>query len=243
MSVGVGQPLTAAAMTQVKVCPYHEEEPTDYLVPPCRGSVRRSGYKIAKAQVCQCACHSAKTSPSGHSGHSQCLQWVSQPFDDLKVVLLGQFGTSKWQSYFELLRLPLDMQGLKPSILLGKLKQSLPHGVSPDNDLFLAMFLIWLPLSMQEAVGSRNYKTAQALVRAEDALWDAHGSHDPTIMATTTHRNKTPAPAWGKRGDKRARAASSKSCSPSNQDFFSFKTLARACASITITTIQGPTSV
>jgi hypothetical protein len=37
------------------------------------------------------------------------------PFDDLKIVLLGQFGKSKWQSYFELLRLPLDMQGLKPA--------------------------------------------------------------------------------------------------------------------------------
>jgi hypothetical protein len=61
---------------------------------------------------------------------------------------LGQFGKSKWQSYFELLRLPLNMDGLKPSILMGKLKQFLPHGVSPDNDLFLAMFLIRLLLSM-----------------------------------------------------------------------------------------------
>jgi hypothetical protein len=47
----------------------------------------------------------------------------------MKTVLLGQFGKSKWQSYFELLRLPMDMQGLKPSILMGKLKQHLPPGV------------------------------------------------------------------------------------------------------------------
>ncbi len=32
-----------------------------------------------------------------------------QLFDLLKDVLLGQFGKSKWQSYFELLRLPLSM--------------------------------------------------------------------------------------------------------------------------------------
>ncbi len=38
-----------------------------------------------------------------------------QPFDHLKTVLLGQFGKSKWQSYFELFCLPLEMQGLKPS--------------------------------------------------------------------------------------------------------------------------------
>jgi hypothetical protein len=58
----------------------------------------------------------------------------------LEEVLLGQFGKSKWQSYFELLRLPMEMQGLKPSILMGKLKQQLPHVVSPDNNLFLSMF-------------------------------------------------------------------------------------------------------
>ncbi len=65
-----------------------------------------------------------------------------EPFDFLKNTLLGQFGKSKWQSYFELLCLPMEMQGLKPSVLMGKLKQNLPPGASPDNDLFLAMFLI-----------------------------------------------------------------------------------------------------
>jgi hypothetical protein len=70
---------------------------------------------------------------------------IDKPFDFLKNTLLGQFGKSKWQSYFELLFLPIEMQGLKPSVLMGKLKQHLPPGVSPDNDLFLAMFLIRLP--------------------------------------------------------------------------------------------------
>jgi hypothetical protein len=36
----------------------------------------------------------------------------------------------------------MEMQGLKPSILMGKLKQHLRHGVSPDNNLFLGMILI-----------------------------------------------------------------------------------------------------
>ncbi len=59
-----------------------------------------------------------------------------QPFDLLKDVLLGHVGKSKSQSYFELLWLPMEMQGLKPSILMGKFKQHLPHGVSPDTNLF-----------------------------------------------------------------------------------------------------------
>jgi hypothetical protein len=68
--------------------------------------------------------------------------------DHLKNTLLGQFGKSKWQSYFELLRLPMEMQSLQPSVLMGKLKQLLPPGVSPDNDLFLVTFLFFLPPSM-----------------------------------------------------------------------------------------------
>ncbi len=49
-----------------------------------------------------------------------------EPFNFLKNTMLGQFGKSKWQSYFELLRLPMEMQGLKPSVLMEKLKQNLP---------------------------------------------------------------------------------------------------------------------
>jgi hypothetical protein len=30
----------------------------------------------------------------------------------------------------------MEMQGPKPSVLIGKLKQHLPHSISPDNDLF-----------------------------------------------------------------------------------------------------------
>jgi hypothetical protein len=53
---------------------------------------------------------------------------------------LGELRKSKWQSNFELLLLPMEMQVFKPSILMGKLKQHLPHSVSSDNDPFLAMF-------------------------------------------------------------------------------------------------------
>jgi hypothetical protein len=33
--------------------------------------------------------------------------------------------------------MPLGMDSIKPSILMGKLNQLLPHRVSPDNDLFI----------------------------------------------------------------------------------------------------------
>jgi hypothetical protein len=141
----------------------------------------------------------------------------------LKDTLLGQFGKSKWQSYFELLRLPMEMQGLKPSILMGKLKQHLPSGVSPDTDLFLAMLLVRLPPFMRETLGAGKHKTAAAIVKAADALWDARGDHDSTVMATTTQQSRSPAPKNGKRGDKWSGNAHSKSCPPSCPDFYSFQ--------------------
>ncbi len=52
----------------------------------------------------------------------------------------------------------------------GKLKQHLPHGVSPDTDLFISMFLIQLLHSMREVVGAGNHNTAVAMVGAADAL-------------------------------------------------------------------------
>jgi hypothetical protein len=114
-----------------------------------------------------------------------------QPFDDLKRALLGQFGKSKWQSYFDLLRLPLGLDGLKTSVLMNKLKQLLPHGVGPDNDLFLSMFLIRLPPSMQEGVGAGDQKTAAAMVETTDALWDARGSHKPMVTAARTQGSRS----------------------------------------------------
>ncbi len=70
----------------------------------------------------------------------------------------------------------MEMRGLKPSVLMGKLKQHLSPGVSPDNDLFLAMFLIHLLPSMRETVGAGAHGTATAMVKGVDALWDTRGS-------------------------------------------------------------------
>ncbi len=93
------------------------------------------------------------------------------------------------------------MQGLKRSVLMGKLKQNLPQGASPDNDLFLAMFLISLPASMRETVGAGDHMTAAGMVKAVDALWDARGGHNPMVAAASTQRSRSPVPSSVKRGD------------------------------------------
>jgi hypothetical protein len=99
---------------------------------------------------------------------------------------------------------------------MGKLKQQLPLGVSPDTNLFLAMFLIRLTPFMREAVGAGNHKTAM------DTLWDAQGSHDLTVSAATTQRSRSPIPTGGKKNEKRNDNARSKSRPPSRLNFNSF---------------------
>jgi hypothetical protein len=146
-----------------------------------------------------------------------------EPFDFLKNNLLGQFGKSKWHPYFELLRLPMEMQGLKPSGLMGKLKKHLLPEYHLTMTLFLAMFLIRLLPSMRETVGAGTHGTAAAMVKAADTLWDAWGDHDPTVAATSTQRSKSPAPSNGKRGDKRSSNARPKSRPPSRPGFHSFQ--------------------
>ncbi len=90
----------------------------------------------------------------------------------------------------------MEMQGLKPSVLMGKLKQHLAPGVSPDNDLFLSTFLICLLPSMREMVGAGAHGTAAAMVKAADS----RGGHNPTVAATSTQRSRSPASNRGKRG-------------------------------------------
>ncbi len=86
----------------------------------------------------------------------------------------------------------MEMQGLKPSVLMGKLKQHLPPRVSPENDLFLSILLICLQPSMREAVGAGTHGTGAAIVKAADALWDAQGGHNPTVAAATTQLRRSP---------------------------------------------------
>jgi hypothetical protein len=142
------QPVAAAATTQVKLSPYDEGEPHIW-------------FRLIETQFAMAGIKSQKLKYANAlaSLPKQVLQDIldtgvdvcndsDQPFDHLKEVLLEQFGKSEWQSYFDLLLLPMEIQGLKPSILMEKLKY-LPPGVIPDMGLFFAMFLIRLLRSMR----------------------------------------------------------------------------------------------
>jgi hypothetical protein len=178
-------PVAAAATSQVKLCPYDEEE-LHIWFSLIESQFAAAGIKSQKLKYANVLASLPKQVFRDILDTLDVCNDLDEPFNFLKNTVLGQFGKSKWQSYFELLRLLLEMQGLKPSVLMGKLKHHLPPGESPDSDLFLAMFLIRLPPSMRETVGAGAHKTASALVKAADALWDARGGHDPTVTSAST---------------------------------------------------------
>jgi hypothetical protein len=111
-------PVTAAATAQVKLCSYDEEEPHIWFC-------------LIEAQFAAVGIRSQKLKYANSLANlpMQVLCVIldmldvcndsEDPFDRLKDTLLRQFGKSKWQSYFELLRLPMEMQGLEPSISWG----------------------------------------------------------------------------------------------------------------------------
>jgi hypothetical protein len=215
-------PVAAAATSQVKLCPYDEEE-SHIWFRLIEVQFAVAGIKSQKLKYANALASLPKQVLRDILDTLDACNDSDEPFDFLKNTLLEQFGKSKWQSYFELLRLPMEMQGLKPSVLMGKLNQHLPPGVSPDNDLFLAIFLIHLPLSMRETVGAGAHGTAAAMVKAADALWDARGGNDPTVAAALTQQSMSPAPSSEKRGDKRGGNARPKSRPSSRPDFHSFQ--------------------
>jgi hypothetical protein len=153
--------VAAVATSQVKLCPYDEEEPHVWFR-LIEAQFAAAGIKSQKLKYANALASLPKQVLRDILDTLDVCNDSAELSDLLKKTLLGQFGKSKWQSYFELLRLPMEMQGLKPSVLMRKLKQHLPPGVLPDKDLFLFLFLflIRLPPSMREAVGAGTHGTA-----------------------------------------------------------------------------------
>jgi hypothetical protein len=77
----------------------------------------------------------------------------------------------------------MEMQGLKPSVLLGS---SNNISLQEYHLTMTFFFLIHLLPSMRETVGAGGHRTAAAMVKAADALWDALGGHERTAAAAST---------------------------------------------------------
>jgi hypothetical protein len=123
----------------VKLCPYDEKEPHIWFH-PVKAQFAAAGIRSQKLKYANALASLPKQVLRDILDTIDVCNDSDQPFDRLKEVLLRRFRKSMWQSYFDLLRLPMEMQGLKPSALMRKLKQHIPPGVSLDRDLFWQCF-------------------------------------------------------------------------------------------------------
>jgi hypothetical protein len=114
------QTIAATVTSHVKFCTYDEEDPAIWF---CLIEVQFAavGIKSQKLSYANALASLPKPFLQDILDTVDICNESDQPFDLLKEVLLGQFTKSKWQSYFELLHLPMEMLGLKPSVLMAKL--------------------------------------------------------------------------------------------------------------------------
>jgi hypothetical protein len=109
-----GQTVLAAPATQVKLCPYDEEEPA-ILYRIIEAQFAAAGIKLQKLRYANALASLPKQVLWDILDTVDVCNESDQPFDLLKEVLLGQFRKSKWQSYFELLWLPWECRASSPA--------------------------------------------------------------------------------------------------------------------------------
>ncbi len=91
-------PVAAAATTQVKLCPYDEEEAHIWFR-LIEAQFTAAGIKSQKLKYANALASLPKQVLWDILDTLGVCNLSDQPFDCLKDALLGQFGKSKWQSY------------------------------------------------------------------------------------------------------------------------------------------------
>jgi hypothetical protein len=101
-------PVAAAATSQVKLCPCDEEELHIWFC-LIEAQFAAAGIKSQKLKYANALASLPKQVLRDILDTLDACNDSDEPFDFLKNTLLGQFGQSKYQSYFELRRLPMEI--------------------------------------------------------------------------------------------------------------------------------------
>ncbi len=94
-----GQTVAVAASSEVKLCPYDEEELAIWFR-LIEAQFATAGIKSQKLRYASALASLPKQVLRDILNTMDVRNKSDQPFDLLKEVLLGQFGKSKWQSCF-----------------------------------------------------------------------------------------------------------------------------------------------
>jgi hypothetical protein len=82
----------------------------------------------------------------------------------------------------------LPPQGdIRPSQLMAKLTNTLPHGTPTNTDLFYSFFMFRMPQYLTEVLATNEYATVRDMAVAADRVWDLHQSA-PTAAVAPAYR-------------------------------------------------------
>ena len=98
--------------------------------------------------------------------------------------------------------------------MLSQLKSLLPFGADVNSEMFMAMFLMRLPPSIREQVGTADRSTISAMVKHADRVWSFRGSPDPVVAAAAEQGSRSPAFSPNRRSDRKANRSKSRSANP-----------------------------
>jgi hypothetical protein len=66
----------------------------------------------------------------------------------------------------------LPQGDIRPSLLMAKLSNTLPHGTPTNTDLFYSFFMFRMPQYLREVLAANEYTTARNMVVVADRVWD-----------------------------------------------------------------------
>ncbi len=96
----------------------------------------------------------------------------------MKSAILDYTQKPKWSCYMDLHSLP-PQGDIKPSLLMAKLTNTLPHGTPTNTDLFYSIFMFRMPQYLREVLAANEYTNARNMAVAADHVWDLRQSAPP----------------------------------------------------------------
>jgi hypothetical protein len=108
------------------------------------------------------------------------------PYTAMKSAILDYTQKPKWSCYMDLHSLP-PQGDIRPSLLMAKLINTLPHGTDTKTDLFYSFFMFRMPQYLREVLAANEYATAREMAVAADRVWDLRQSA-PAAAAAAAYR-------------------------------------------------------
>jgi hypothetical protein len=103
----------------------------------------------------------------------------------MKSAILDYTQKPKWSCYMDLHSLP-PQGDIKPSLLMAKLTNTLPHGTPTNTDLFYSFFMFRMPQYLREVLAANQYTTARDMAVAADHVWELRQSASPAAVAAAS---------------------------------------------------------